>query len=111
MVCSQETFGVLSLGRRQVCQGTGPRNRGPIEEGCSNEKKALTHRYLPEADSRKALAPNRQGEELMKALIGGLMAFLLFLNSSSVGLCAQQPTDSVLRNLKDPNKKIRTEAA
>ena len=48
----------------------------------------------------------------MKARTGvSFLVFLLFLNASSLGLWAQQSTDSALRNLKDPNKKIRKEAA
>ena len=40
-----------------------------------------------------------------------LLVFLLFLSASSLGLWAQQSTDPALGNLKDPNKKIRKEAA
>ena len=48
----------------------------------------------------------------MKARTGvSFLVFLLFLDASSLGLWAQQSTDSALRNLKDPNKKIRKEAA
>jgi len=40
-----------------------------------------------------------------------ILVSLLFLSASSLGLWAQQSTDPALGNLKDPNKKIRKEAA
>jgi HEAT repeat protein len=48
----------------------------------------------------------------MKRPVRGMAAiFLLILSTNSLPLQAQQSTESAFKNLKDPNKKIRKEAA